>query len=461
MINSFPEKCAGKAFSLLLMLALFFSVCPLSAFSADYHCMDPLDLIVYAGKTDGVVAKAYTSDYENNIYVSLTDLSAALNETEKQFSFRYANTPSEGEHFLVQQGEGYIRPDQPSQQEPREQVWLEFKRNRLFFNGSDRKYYTYRDGTNDLYISLTDLQLMLDVTAEFVGNNCVRIYTDVPFNPDIRALEASGYFNYISSVVLGDADTGIIIYYRDPNKITSIASTSKLMTFLLLAEAADSGRMSFSDQVVISENAEKLSKSADGIIKMTAGTEVPAEELLNAMLLASSNEAALALAEHAYGTEQAFVDAMNRRAAELDLNSALFYNPHGLPLYAYSTVQTKLQNRMNASDLFALTSYVIGKYPYITEITSRQYVMMPTLEYSTANSNPLVFNMTGVTGLKTGSTNKAGYCLAASMPVSVGEETHNIILILLGSETGAERGQQAEILLRYAREYYRENGFYG
>lgn len=458
-MSSFFKRNTVRYLAAAFLSAMILLLCPLSAFSAEYNCMDPFDLIIYSGKSDGVVAKAYTSNYDNNVYVSLSDLSAALNETGKQFSFRYADTPSEGEHFLVQLGEGFIRSERPSQEQAREQVWLEFKRNRLFCNGSDRKYYTYRDGTNDLYISLTDMQLMLDVTAEFTEKNCIRIYTDVPFTPDIRALEASGYFDYISSTVLGDADTGKILFFRDPNKITSIASTSKLMTFLLLAEAADSGRMSFSDPVVISDNAERLSKSADGIIRMTAGTEIPAEELLNAMLLASSNEAALALAEHAYGTEQTFVDAMNRRAAELGLNSAVFYNPHGLPLYACSTVQTKLQNRMNASDLFALASYVIGKYPSITEITSRQYVMMPTLEYSTANSNPLVFNMTGVTGLKTGSTNKAGYCLAASMPVSVGQETHNIVLVLLGSETGAERGQQAEILLRYARGYYAQNGF--
>ncbi|MDO5445308.1 MAG: serine hydrolase [Eubacteriales bacterium] len=455
----FLKKGNGRFFTWVIVSALILSICPLSAFSAEYNCMDPFDLVIYSGKSDGVVAKAYTSNYDNNIYVSLSDLSAALNETGKQFSFRYAETASEGEHFLVQPGESYVKPERPSAEEPREQVWLEFRRNRLFFNGSDKKYYTYRDGTNDLYLSLTDMQLMLDVTAEFVGTNCIYIHTDVPFDPDLHALEASGYFNYINGIVLGDADTGKILFFRDPNKITSIASTSKLMTYLLLAEAADAGKISFSDSVVISENAEKLSKSADGIIKMTAGTEVPAMELLNAMLLASSNEAALALAEYAYGTEDAFVDAMNRRAEELGLNSAEFFNPHGLPVYAYNTVQTKLQNRMNASDLFTLASYVIGKYPSITEITSKQYVMMPTLEYSTANSNPLVFNMPDVTGLKTGSTNKAGYCLAASMPVTVGSETHNMILILLGSETGAERGQQAEILLRYARKYYTENGF--
>lgn len=459
-MSSIPGKRIGSLFLAAAgLLALLITVCPVSAFSAEYNCMDPFDLIIYSGKSDGVAAKAYSSNYENNIYVSLTDLSAALNETEKQFSFRYAKTDTEGEHFLICPGEGFLQPDTPSSDAQREQIWLEFRRNRLFYNGADRKYYTYRDETNDLYISLTDLQLMLDVTAEFVGENRIYIHTDLPFRPDLGSLEASGYFNYINGIVLGDANTGKILYFKDPNKITSIASTSKLMTFLLLAEAADAGKMSFSDSVVISENAEKLSKSADGIIKMTAGMEVPAAELLDAMLVASSNEAALALAEHAYGTEEAFVDAMNRRAAELGLNSAEFFNPHGLPAYARSTVQTKLQNRMSAADLFTLASYVIDRYPSVTGITSQQYAVMPTLEYSTANSNPLVFNMPGVTGLKTGSTNKAGYCLAASMPVSFGEETHPIILILLGSETGAERGQQAEMLLRYAEKYYSENGF--
>lgn len=447
-----------KISAVLLSVWLLFSI-PAPGMAAEYSCMDPVDLLIYSGKTDGVLARAYYSNYDFNTYISLNDLSSAMNGTQKQFSFTYAETSSEGEHYLIRTGEGFIPGSFPSSAEPREQVWLEFKRNRLFCDGADRKYYTYRGTDKDLYISLTDFQLMFDVTAEYLSQSSLYIHTDIPFSPDLKVLEASGYFNYINSIVLGDAATGKILYFRDKNKVTSIASTSKLMTYLLLREAADAGQISFSDTVTISEHAEHLSQSADGMIKMTAGMQVPFSELLDAMLLASSNEAALALAEHAYGSEAAFVEAMNLRARELGLNSAEFFNPHGLPVYACGTVPAKLQNRMNAEDLFRLASYVLNVYPEITGITSAQYAVMPTLEYSTANSNPLVFNMPGVNGLKTGSTNRAGYCLAASLPVEVNGEAHTVVLILLGSETGAERGQQAEILLRYAARYYSAAGF--
>lgn len=455
MMKRFTKKGAWiLSFLALALMILSSGMFADFAFAAEYNCMDPFYLSVYTGKADGTVVKAYSSNYDYNTYVSLSDISLALNGTAKQFSFQCANTPSEGQHFVINTGEEYISPASSVQEEHTEQVWLEFRRNRILFDGSDRKYYTYRDGNNDLYMSLTDLQLMFDVAVDYASDSFINIYPDRPFVPDISALNDIGYFNYLNGVVLGDADTGEILFSRDRNKITSIASTSKLMTYLLIREAADAGSISLDGTAIISGKAEKLSKSADGIISMEAGMEVPVPELIDAMLLASSNESALALAEYVYGSEEAFVEAMNRRAAELHLNSAEFYNPHGLPVYYRSSVQTKLQNRMNAIDLFALSCYVINKYPEITQITSKQYVIMPTLEYTTANSNPLVFNMQEVSGLKTGSTNRAGYCLAASMPVSVNGEIHNIILILLGSETGAERGQQAEMLLRYVKEVY-------
>ena len=88
------------------------------------------------------------------------------------------------------------------------------------------------------------------------------------------------------------------------------------------------------------------------------------------------------------------------------------------------------------------------------------YSTMETLKYSTANTNTLVYNLDGVTGLKTGSTDRAGYCITVSMPVTRGEETHDLVLVLLGAETLGLRGQAAEILLRWARDYYAEHDFY-
>jgi len=451
-MNSFQRTCKPyRVTATVLAVLLLVLLSAPAALAAEYSIMDPFDLLVDSGKADGVVARAYTSNYENNVYVSMTDISRALNGTSKQFSIRFLKNESEGEHFLLTGGEGYV-PQETAEQECTESVWLELKRNRILYNGGDRKYYTYRDAQNDLYMSLTDIQLMLDLTASFTSDKSILLEPDRPFTPDLRALNDSGYFNYLNGVVLGDATTGEVLFSRDPNKITAIASTSKLMTYLLLAEAAEAGRIRFEDSVTVSGNVEKLSRSLDGAIEMEEGEVVPVQELVAAMLMASSNEAALALAEYSYGSGEAFVAAMNQRARELGLNSAEFFNPHGLPQYERSTVQTKLQNRMSALDLFRLASVLVNRYPSVLNITSQQYVTLPTLEYTTANSNPLVFNLPGVNGLKTGSTNRAGYCLVASLPVDCSDGVHTVILALLGSENGAERGQQAEILLRSARE---------
>ena len=177
------------------------------------------------------------------------------------------------------------------------------------------------------------------------------------------------------------------------------------------------------------------------------------------MLLASSNEAAVTLAAHTAGSSDAFVERMNARAKELGLSTARFYTPNGLPSYSSSAVSAKRQNSMSAIDLFALCSYLLANERDILSITSRQLGSMKTLNYSTYNTNPMVFNVPGVTGLKTGSTNRAGYCLTVSMPVTRGGETHDVVLVLLGAETATLRNQAAEILLRWARDYYAGHDF--
>ena len=195
------------------------------------------------------------------------------------------------------------------------------------------------------------------------------------------------------------------------------------------------------------------------MVSLAEGKAYPFRELLSAMLLASSNECALALAEHLDGSGALFVEHMNLKARELGMGSAHFYNPHGLPGYLPGAITNKAQNVMSARDLFLLCQILLRDYPEITEITRQQFGSMPSLKYITANSNALVFNLEGCSGLKTGSTNKAGSCLVATLPVVIGGETHTAVAIVLGSEGPDTRNQAAEILLRYARDTWVEQGF--
>ena len=399
--------------------------------------------------------RAYNDSYEGNLYLSLTDLAAALSSTEKQFRFERIVSSTDGEYFSITTGQapvlgsgagGAVGNPAP--------VVLYLARNRLILDGGDRKYYTYNPQNGDLYMSVTDVQLMLDMTLEKSGNAWVA-KPNQHFIPDVKALRDAGYFDNISSVYLADADSGEALFLWNGYNELPVASLTKLLSYYVLREGMAAGEIKYSDTVRISDHAYAVSKTQDGIVPMEAGAYVPFRELLDAMLVASSNEAAIALAEHLCGSEEAFVERMNARARELGLYSAVMYNCNGLPSYGGDNTPFKRQNRMSAADLFLLTQLILKQYPEITEITSTTLAHMPSLnDYWTANSNPLVYNMTGITGLKTGSTDRAGYCLVATMPVQKDGEAHNVVLVLLGAETAAVRGQAAEILMRYARAQY-------
>ena len=442
------------------LLALLLCLCALLSLSGAAFAAEPAPfyLSVYVEGAGERSVRAYEEAYPGNLYLSLSDLSQALNGTAKQFLFAYNKTD---DSFSVATG----RPAGPAETDVIVRgrggaVYLDFTRSRLFVNGGERRYYSFRrDSSKDLYLSLTDVQLLFDLTAERRDDGSLLLDPDRAFEPDVKELELEGYFDAISAVILGDADTGEILFSRDSRRHLPIASLSKLMSYLLLCEAAERGEISFSDEVTITAESELISRSADGMIAMTAGSSVPMQELIEAMLLASSNEAAASLAAHTAGSTEAFVERMNARAQELGLYTAKFYTPHGLPVYTDSAVTAKLQNKMCALDMFRLCAYLLKNQGQITAITARQYASMKTLKYSTSNTNTLVYNLSGVNGLKTGSTNRAGYCIAVSLPVTRGGETHNIVLVLLGAETPELRGQAAEILLRWAQDYYAGHDF--
>ena len=438
--------------ALLLCCALLLS-CGGAAFADAY----PFYLRVLIGDKT-VTVRAMQNDYAGNYYLSLYDLSAVLSGTPAAFTFAYQYTAGDGEFFTVTTGQDAGTASEAGN--PTENPWVSSfspTRNRIFVNGQERRYYTYRAG-QDLYMGLTDIQLMLDIPAEFQEDG-LRLYPGQHFYPDVPRLAEQGYFTCFSAVLLGDADTGEILYAHNADDAVPIASITKLMTLLLLEEGLANGDISLYDRVSVSGNAAALSQGPDAMVTLREGVGYPFQELLQVMLMASSNESALALAEHLAGSEAAFVDRMNERARELGLDSARFYNPHGLPLYLNQSVTAKVQNVMSAEDLFLLCQILLTEYPEITQITGERYGSMPSLSYNTANSNAVVFNLEGCNGLKTGSTNRAGSCLGATLPVTVNGETHTAVAIVLGAECADTRNQAVEILLRYARSTWTDRGF--
>ncbi len=224
-------------------------------------------------------------------------------------------------------------------------------------------------------------------------------------------------------------------------------------------DALNEGSVTTNDRVTISANAASLSRTADGVITMDPGEKANLLELLYALLLPSSNESALALAEHVAGSEEAFVERMNEKARKLGLSEATyFYNCNGLPKFTDSVAASKIQNHMSARDMFIMVSALLEQYPQVLEITSTKEKELTSFNRVVKNTNALLYNMPGVVGLKTGTTNASGASLvsAAKMEDTKGNP-HIIVAIEFGAEDGASRNTLSQLILRYGCQEFISN----
>ena len=141
---------------------------------------------------------------------------------------------------------------------------------------------------------------------------------------------------------------------------------------------------------------------------------------------------------------------MNQKAQELGLSQAIFFNCNGLPSYTEDFVPSKRQNSMSADDMFRLVAYLLKVYPQVKDITSLESASLETPGVEVRNTNPLLHNLPEVTGLKTGTTNKAGACLVTSLTADDGTMEHDLVVVVLGTEDSIERGRVSGLLARYA-----------
>jgi len=252
----------------------------------------------------------------------------------------------------------------------------------------------------------------------------------------------------IRAAVVGDAATGEVFYHFNGDETVEIASVTKIMTYLLAREAIEEGRASFDDVVTVSRNSATTEGSALGLLE---GDEYALETLMNAIMIASGNDAAVAIAEHIAGTEEAFIQAMHDKATQLGITTARFINPSGMPLDDDETDQ----NFMSSKDLFKLSAYLLNKYPDVTNITIQKEFAMPERNFRREATNPLLNELEGVDGLKTGYTDKAGLCLVSTMPYIDLEDSNKdrrVIAILMGAQSHDDRIAKSKELLEYG--YY-------
>ena len=218
--------------ALLLLLMLCAAMLPAEAFADGEPYAMPFTV---NGERRAV--RAYDASYEGNTYLSLVDLAAALSGTEKQFRFERIVSSTDGEYFNILMGQtpslGSGAGNAPARSSP---VILSLFRNRLFVDGAEKKYYTCNPQNGDLYMSLTDVQLMLDMTIERQDGELIAQPSQA-FSPDAKALRDSGYFDNISSAYLADAESGEVLFLWNGYSTMPVASISKLLSYYVLREA--------------------------------------------------------------------------------------------------------------------------------------------------------------------------------------------------------------------------------
>ena len=239
------------------------------------------------------------------------------------------------------------------------------------------------------------------------------------------------------SAVLMDVATGTVLYEQNPHEALAPASVTKVMTMLLIMEAIDTGKIGWNDTVTASESAAAKGGSQ---IYLKVGESMSVSDMVKSITVSSANDCACAMAEHLAGSESAFVDLMNRKAQELGMSNTHFVNCTGLDDGAEA-----VNHRTSAHDIAIMSRELLRNHPDIKKFTT---IWMDTVRngaFGLSNTNKMVRFYDGCTGLKTGFTSGAGYCLSSSAQRNGLE----LIAVVMGAATSADRFAACKSMLDY------------
>jgi D-alanyl-D-alanine carboxypeptidase (penicillin-binding protein 5/6) len=237
----------------------------------------------------------------------------------------------------------------------------------------------------------------------------------------------------VGSAVLIEQNSGQVLYNQNMHEKLRPASVTKVMTILLIMEAIDSGKLSYTDKIPCSEKAAGMGGSQ---IWLDVREELTVDEMLKAICVVSANDCTVAMAEYLAGTEEAFVEQMNSKAKELGMNDTTFKNCHGIDEDGHVT---------SAYDIALMSRDLLTKHPSITKYTTIYMDSLRDGKSSLVNTNKLVRNYKGATGLKTGSTSVALYNLSASAT----RNGLSLIAVIMKAPTSPIRFAEAQKLLDY------------
>ncbi|MBQ9766560.1 MAG: D-alanyl-D-alanine carboxypeptidase [Lachnospiraceae bacterium] len=241
------------------------------------------------------------------------------------------------------------------------------------------------------------------------------------------------------SVILMETESGAVLTEKNADMARPIASVTKIMTLLLIFEAIDSGKIKMTDTVTVSEYAASMGGSQ---VFLEAGETQDVDTMIKCISISSANDACVAMAEHLAGSETAFVERMNTRAKELGMNNTTFLNCCGLDVAGHVST---------ARDVALMSAELMKNHPDITKYTT---TWMDTIihntrrgasEFGLANTNKLIKQYNGITGLKTGSTDAAKYCLSATAE----RNGIKLVAVVLAAPDTKTRFREAAALLDY------------
>ncbi len=235
------------------------------------------------------------------------------------------------------------------------------------------------------------------------------------------------------SAILMEKSTGRILYEMNPDEKLPPASVTKIMTMLLIMEAIDSGKIKYDDIVTSSANATSLGGSQ---VYLKEGEQMTVDEMLKCIAVASANDACVAMAEYIAGSEAEFVQMMNDKAKELGMENTTFINCHGLDTDGHLTT---------ARDIALMSRELLLKHEDIKKYTTIWMDTIRSGEFGLTNTNKLIRFYENATGLKTGSTGKALYCMSATAL----KDGMELIAVVMAAPSSDDRANDAKALLNY------------
>lgn len=259
-----------------------------------------------------------------------------------------------------------------------------------------------------------------------------------------------GLDNNVKAYLIGNEENGEVYYEKNADEPRAMASLSKLMTFLVTKEALDRGDITLETKVKADKEAEKLTSWEYSSLGVKEGETYTVDELLKGLIAVSGNDCAYLLANTISVSESAFAREMNEKAKELDLKSQVYYNSSGVE------TEDGLQNTSSARDLFKLSSYILKTYPEILDYAAIREIKDPAHDIDKKSTIPLMDEIKGVDGLKTGTTDKAGYCLVTTVDMSKLDTNDDFrsIGVVMGADQKDTRNKVMSDLIYYVSKYF-------